>query len=173
MKMETITIGFSKSKKKFAIISYLIRLYMQTPYSHVYIKFYSKSLDKILIYEAVGSGVRFIGSKMWDKYSKEIVSYKIQISQEEKIKLLSWCVDNAGCNYGFMQNLGILIAKIFKLKNNPFKKGKNCSELVGEFLSNIGYKFDKNLNLLTPKDIYLALNQLSSSPNSQCSRSDT
>lgn len=61
--MEQITIGFSKSKKFLPIGSWLIRAYMGTPYSHVYLKFYSQSLNRTLIYEAVGGGVRFIGSK--------------------------------------------------------------------------------------------------------------
>ena len=33
-----ISIGFSKSKKKFPIGSWLIRAYQRTPYSHVYIR---------------------------------------------------------------------------------------------------------------------------------------
>lgn len=156
--MKTITIGFSRSTKKFAIGSLLIRSYMCTPYSHVYLKFKSNSLDRTLIYEAVGAGVRFIGVNKWKEHAEEVYSFDIQISDENYTKLMQYCVDNAGIEYGFIQNLGILYANLMNMVRNPVDDGKNCSEAIGEILRLEGYKIDKDLNLLTPKDIYLLLN---------------
>ena len=155
--MKTITFGFSKSKKRFAIGSVLIRWYMCAPYSHVYMKFRSDSLERTLIYEAVGAGVRFIGAERWAEHAEEVDSVTIQISDENYVKLMQWCVDNSGIDYGFGQNFGIILANICKLKTNPLKNGKNCSEAIGEILELEGYSFDKELNLLTPKDINIAL----------------
>jgi uncharacterized protein YycO len=155
--MEVITIGFSKSRKKFPIGSWLIRLYQGTPYSHVYLKFYSESLNRTLVYEAVGSGVRFIGSKQWESHAEEVKSYTINISKESKVKLLQFCVDNAGADYAYSQNLGIIVADIFNMKKNPFTKGLQCSETLGEILSLEGYKLHKDANLLTPLDIDIIL----------------
>lgn len=151
--MKTISIGFSKSAKKFAIGSIAIRAYMQTDYSHVYIKFYSKSLDRTLIYEAVGSGVRFIGQEKWKNHAIEMHSYDLEISDESYIKLIQFCVDNAGEEYAFCQNLGVVIAKMFNLEKNPFQKGQNCSEITGELLKLEGFRICKDINLATPKDI--------------------
>lgn len=156
--MKTVTIGFSKSTKKFAIGSLLIRWYMGTPYSHVYMKFDSTSLDRKLVYEAVGVGVRFIGQKRWEEHAKEVASFKIELSDENYKKLMQYCVDNAGINYGYLQNLGVLWANLWKSSTNPISDGSNCSEAIGEILELEGYKIDKDYNLLTPKDIFLILN---------------
>jgi len=155
--MKKITIGFSKSTKKFAIGSVLIRWYMQTPYSHVYMKFDSPSLNRTLIYEAVGAGVRFIGFERWKQHAVEVKSYSFEICDESYTKLMQFCVDNAGIEYGFWQNLGIVIANIFNQKYNPATDGANCSETIGVILALNGYEFQKEFNLLTPKDIDEAL----------------
>lgn len=155
--MEQIVIGFSKSKKHFAIGSWLIRLFMGTPYSHVYLKFYSKSLDRTLVYEAVGSGVRFVGSKIWEEHAIEVKSCTVNISKESQIKLLQWCVDNAGVDYGYWQNLGVVISRILSLKKNPFTHGLNCSETLADLLDKEGYKISKDVNLITPLDIDIIL----------------
>jgi len=157
--MKTITIGFSKSKKKFAIGSYAIRTYYGTEYSHVYIKFKSESLDRVLIYEAVGGGLRFIGTKVWESHAVEVASFDIEVSQPSHIKLMQYCIDNAGVEYGTAQNIGIFACDLLGTKTNPFKKGKNCSEVVGEVLKLEGYVIDKDINLVTPRDIYKVLSE--------------
>lgn len=156
--MKNITIGFSKSKKKMAIGSLLIRWYMGTPYSHVYFKFEAKSLDRVLVYEAVGAGVRFIGLNKWESDHEEVASFNLNISDDNYKKIMQFCVDNSGTEYGFFQNLGIIFSNICKLSKNPLTDGENCSEAIGEVLALEGYKIHKDFNLLTPEDIFLVLN---------------
>lgn len=151
--MEQITIGFSKSKKFFPVGSWLIRVYMGTPYSHVYLKFYSESLNRTLIYEAVGGGVRFVGSKQWETHAQEVKSHTINIKKCNQVRLLQFCVDNAGTDYAYSQNIGLVIADMFNLKKNPIRSGLNCSEVIGDILELEGYKVEKDANLLTPLDI--------------------
>ncbi len=152
--MENVTIGFSKPKDRlFPIGSWLIRSFQRTSYSHVYLKFHSESLNRVLIYEAVSHGVRFVGSKVWETHAVEIKSYTVSIKKCNQITLLQYCIDNAGVDYGTKQNIGIFLASVFNLKENPFKKGKNCSEVIGEVLRLEGYKIEKDANLLTPLDI--------------------
>lgn len=148
-----IVIGFSRSKSIFAFFSLIIRLYLRTRYSHTYLKFYSNSLGTSLVYEAVGSGVRFVGTKYFQSKALEVEEFKLTLTEEEYKKLLKWCVENEGQPYGFLQNIGIVIANILKLKSNPFKKGVNCSEMIGRILANRGYKITKDFDLLDPKDI--------------------
>lgn len=102
--MDEIIVGFSRPKNKFKIGSYLIRLWLQTNYSHVYIKFYLKSSDRTLIYEAVGSGVRFIGCTQGETHASEVKSFKLNISKDNYLSLLKFCVDNAGVNHNALQN---------------------------------------------------------------------
>lgn len=151
--MKTLTIGFSRSKKKLAIGSWLIRWYLGEKYSHTYLRFRSDKFDRNLIYEAVGSGVRFIGQKMWQTHAEEMKSYEIEVSEIGYIKIMQLCIDNAGADYGVSQNLGIIIADILNLARNPFPSNTNCSEELAKILDEEGYKFDKEFNLVTPKDI--------------------
>lgn len=152
--IKTITIGFSKPKNKtLPILSWLIRLFLKTEYSHVYLQFYSESINREIIYEAVGKGVRFIGLKRWKLQAQEVLSYTINIKECNRTELIQWCVDNAGHSYSFWQNIGILISSLLNTKNNIFTKGKNCSELIAKILKLEGYKIEKDLNLITPKDI--------------------
>lgn len=153
-----ITIGFSRPKHKLLPVgSWLIRLYQGTSYSHVYLKFYSKSLDRVLIYEAVGGGVRFVSQQVWNSKAEEVVQVSLNISDANYKTLLQYCVDHAGVKYGVLQNVGVVISELLKLKHNLFTSGVNCSEIVAQILQLEGYTFSKNLNLVTPKDIELTL----------------
>lgn len=151
--MKIIKIGFSKSKKSLAIGSWVIREYMDTPYSHTYLVF----TEEDLIYEAVGTGTRFISTPEWETHAVEVKSYRIIVSDESYTELKNYCQSKLNTKYGFWQNLGIVVAQILKLHKNPFNSGLNCSELVGRILIKEGYVISKNVNLLTPEDIYNVL----------------
>lgn len=163
-----VTIGFSKPKNKVLPIgSWAIRLFMKTSYSHVYIRFYSESINRTLIYEAVGvGGVRFIGEKLWNTKATEIKSFTLKVKKNNSTTLLQELVDDCGIDYGHLQNLGIFLARIFNWKKNPWRKGKNCSEIVAKFLKSEGYQLDKAIDLITPKDIESML--LSKIQNLEC-----
>jgi hypothetical protein len=157
--MKTITIGFSRSKKFLPVGSLAIRAYMRTPYSHVYLRFFSESLNRTLIYEAVGVGVRFIGEKQWSKHAVEVASFEVDITDDNYITLLQYCVDHAGLEYGFMQNVGIPLSKLFNLESNPFQSGSNCPEEIYKILQIAGYKVEGKKDLVTPKDLYKLLSK--------------
>lgn len=158
-----ITIGFSKPlNNPLPLFSWAIKSVYNIPYSHTYLKFYSDSLDRDIIYESVGPGVRFIGLKLWSKYAETIKEFDLEITNEQYIELMQFCVDNAGIKYGIKQVLGIYIAKLFRMKKNVFKNGTDmevCSEILGRILQQLGYEFNKDLDLLSPKDIYQALDK--------------
>ena len=156
--MRTITIGFSKPKKMwFPIASWLIRWYQSTKYSHTYLSFNSPSINRDIIYEAVGGGVRFVGNTFWKEHAETTHSYTLDIKECNYITIMQYCIDHAGLDYGFLQNIGIYISNLFNLKHNIFKKGKNCSEVIAEILHVEGYKFDKEFDLIMPSDIDKAL----------------
>lgn len=154
--IDTVTIGFSRPKNiTFPIGSWLIRAFQRTSYSHTYVRFYSENLNRTLVYEAVGSGgVRFVGYKEWSKKAEELHSFTLNVKKCNSVTMMQDFVDYCGVEYGHLQNLGIFLASVFGWKSNPWKKGKNCSEIVGKFLKAEGYKIDKPLDLLTPKDVY-------------------
>lgn len=164
--IDTITIGFSRPKNKiFPVGSWLIRLHQKTSYSHCYARFYGKSANRTLIYEAVGSGVRFIGYYRWSKKAEEVKSYTIKVKKCNSVTMMQEFIDEAGNEYGHMQNIGIFLANVFGWKSNPWKKGRNCSEIIGKLLKSEGFGVNKPLDLLTPKDIETILKSQSVSGN--------
>lgn len=149
-----IIIGFSKPKKKlFPFFSWAIRLFDQTPYSHVYVRWTTK-VGVDIVYQASHTSVHFMSKKLFDEQVHVISEYEIQITDDKYDDLIRYCLTNAGMQYGVMQIVGIAIAYLFKMPKNPLNKGYVCSELVGSILSQLGaIKPEKDLNLLTPKDI--------------------
>lgn len=158
-----IKIGFSTPiNNPFPVFSWAIKAIYQTEYSHSYLKFRSDRLDRDIIYEAVGVGVRFVGYKLWCEHAKSIKEFELEVTQEQYTELQQFCVDNAGKKYGKLQILGIYIAKLFRMKKNIFKNGDSeevCSEVIAKIMTQLGYKFDKDFDLITPKDIYQALDK--------------
>jgi hypothetical protein len=66
---------------------------------------------------------------------------------------------SAGLPYGTMQIIGIFLAEIFNMQENAFSDDEkyHCSEWVAEELEKLGYKFDKELDLVKPIDVYWVL----------------
>lgn len=159
--MEKLIIGFSRSKKKFAIFSWLIRLVDGTKYSHVYIKWYSNKLQREIIYQASGTMVNFVGTSVFLEKNEIIKEYELEISDETSLKVKQFAMDKAGIKYGLKQVLGIGYVKLMYIfgKNvrNPFDDGSHtyvCSELVGEILKEkLNFGMDIDLQTITPKDI--------------------
>ena len=155
--MKQISINFTSSKKLLPIGCWLIKAYMNTSYSHVALE-YTTSRNKSLVYEAVGVGVRFISKELWLQIAEIKESYILNMSEDQYNKVMDYCIDHAGIRYGYLQNLGIVLADLFNLKKNPFNgKEEVCSQMLGEVLLELGFVFNKSTELLTPKDIELAL----------------
>jgi len=154
-----IRVGFSKPINKcFPIFSWLIRLFDGfSPYSHVYVRWYSNKLQRWITYEASGSSVNFIGEKVFNQTRKEIHYYEIVVNEEDTIRFQQYCVDTSGTKYGILQLFGIALARILRLKRNPFADNEAtqvCSEAAGLLLKNVlKYNIKLELDLATPRDI--------------------
>jgi hypothetical protein len=66
------------------------------------------------------------------------------------------CMTHAGLEYGALQIFGIIVAEVLCLQQNPFADEHKyvCSEWVAEQLEILGHRFDKDLDLVKPIDIY-------------------
>jgi hypothetical protein len=148
--MDKIIIGFSTSKKK-NLFSSIIKYVDNTPYSHVYCKFRSNSLDRDFVYHAARSFVHFYSMENFAKKNITFYEFEICITQDQKTKLMQMCIDKAGLQYGLWSVIGIGLVKFlknFKINtSNPFKDGSKtyfCSELVSSLLQELG--LDTNTN---------------------------
>jgi len=155
--MKYITIGFSRPKgKKFPIFSWGIRFFQGwTDYSHVYLKFSSNSLDRDIIYQASGTQLNFMGSKIFEDHAHMIEEFVLEINDTDYRSLLQFCIDNAGKPYSIRDILAILL-KSRKLLDN--ESGFVCSNLMGYILQNyLKITLNKDYEMYTPKDIYSIL----------------
>lgn len=154
--MKKLVIGFSRPKGRFMILSDIIRYIQGTPYSHVFFKIENDNLRNHLFYHAKGSVVNFMGTTLFFKKNIPIKTFEFEIDEQAFYKFLDAAIDRVGVKYSPLQLVGFLVAKLFKLKKNPFgKKGYVCSELVAEVLKEVrNFTFDKDLNLVDLKDIY-------------------
>jgi hypothetical protein len=163
--MKTLTIGFSKAKSKYAILSHLIRLIEGTPFSHVYITWNSSWLDLQVIYHAAGMMVHFTTSEHFVQKALIVDEFEIQLSDEAFKHIIQESMRKAGSGYSLSQLVYITIFRTCSALKIPTswipKNGRKvyvCSELVADILKdNISINFSKDLDFVTPSDIYSEL----------------
>ena len=150
-----ITIGFSKHKG-LAIGSRLIRWWMGRPFSHTYAVLNLECFDSPTVFQAVGKGLQFISYERFTEKAIVIDEFQIEVDKNTYKIILNTCQKYSGLKYGYLQNLGYIFCEWFKIKENPFDDGMNCSETIAKLL-----KFkdpeafgDKDLNLVSPADVY-------------------
>lgn len=158
--MNTLLIEFTKPNPKShtfpPILSWLIRLFQWTPkdgipkFSHVRWRWFSSRFQEDLVYEASGSALKFVGSLVWPKYVEIVEVYEVDVTNEEKIAIIKWCIKHAGLKYARLGLIGllyvILMKAIFRMRvKNPFKDGEYtqvCVEAIIRGLILVGIKTD-------------------------------
>ena len=156
----SIKMDFTRPGKKirFPWLSWIIRKFQGTPYSHVLLRWHSPTLGVEVRYEAAGNRLRFMGPiASRDRY-EVVKTYAFRITKEEYKRLVTFCQIYAGIDYGKSQLVGIGLAHWFRLKKNPLSQGRKsqvCSEVAGWFLRDIcGYDLKgMDLDLAGPKEI--------------------
>lgn len=139
--------------KKFMVGSWIIQKCMGTDYSHVAVLFHSSSKkEKFFPYEAnSNTGVNFVGQVPWESRNKIVWEKMVDVSDESYNEILDFSMNMCGQKYALWQNIGIKICEWFKIKNNPWTKGKNCSELVKLISDKMGYIIPVDNNQVTPR----------------------
>lgn len=131
--MKRMDVVFTKSKKKFPILSWAIRWWTNKPYSHCARKFTIYN-DIVMYYQANEGKVNYENEDAFIKKHETISEYSFMVPDEVYTEMSKACLRDAGTTYGFMQNVGIvyvdIMLKMGKIVNNPWKKGRNCSELL-------------------------------------------
>lgn len=154
-----ITIGFSRHKG-FAPFSKLLCAYMDTDFSHVYMKFKESNMPDATIYHAVGKGLIYLSEQHFMEHNIVVAEYEFDISEDVHNKIRVDFHTQAGTNYGYLQNLGIALVDVLNkyfncnIKKNPMAEGINCSEWVGQVLDDaIGDWTKIDPSLIKPSDI--------------------
>lgn len=156
-----VYVDFTRPDKPFQPLSWVIRKFQRTEYSHVRIR-WTNTVGQQLIFEASGRKIKLIGEKALYLYPTKIVkNYKIELTKHEYRQLIK-LFKYSSLDYGIIQLLGIPLVYVFNLKKNPFAKGKKsqvCSELIGIFFKEVkDWDFGLDLDTAGPKQIEKALN---------------
>lgn len=161
--MRELEIVFTKSKKCFPILSWLIRLWTWKPYSHVAKGHEVKDWGRAY-FQASGKVVNYEYHTEFDKHHKIVKKYVLQVTKEMRTQINKECFQESGKQYGLLQNIGIVmvdIAGLFGKKvDNPFKKGRNCSELIYTVvLKELKPELDYNADTIKPHQIEEIINE--------------
>ena len=153
-----LIIQFTRPKRWFAPLSWLIQLIDKTRYSHVRLVIITRT-GRQLHYEAGGTQVNFRG-RLWSAQHPVYVinQFNLVLTPTEYEQVIDKCIEYAGLKYGVTQLLGIGIAKCLGLHTNPFTNGPHqqvCSELVLRILEELG-RIPRGLlsaDLVTPRQL--------------------
>lgn len=131
---KTIDIVFTKSKKFMPIGSWLIRWWTNKPYSHVARAIEIRDWGK-RYFQASEGKVNYEFEKFFLQKHEIVKSYTIEVSKDVDQAIKYECYIEAGNVYATLQNMGIPLLDIaFKLFGkrfkNPWRKGRNCSEIL-------------------------------------------
>lgn len=138
--MNYLTIYFAKNTGKFVPLSWLIRWFQKSDYSHIILKFRSDSLDRDLYYDASGQGLNFKNQHEVFSHYEITDSFALEMTREQNILSLQWCIDNLHIKYGYAQIAYLALERVGKklgIKVPFFVKNRRkrmiCNE-VGYYL---------------------------------------
>lgn len=165
--MKTIVVGFSKPKTWKPFAALIMKAY-GIPYDHVYVRIHSDKYQRDLIYQASKLMVNFMGIDAFSQDNLIVDEFSVEITDDNKVKLMQFAIDNACKPYGISEALGLAIVRMaqicgFTIKN-PFGDGGKtyvCSELAGFILQQYaGAQIPENQDDMTPLDIFNYLSSL-------------
>lgn len=131
--MKPLSILFTKSKKKCAIGSWLIRMWTGQPYSHV-VRHTTVMGDIPLYYQASEGKVNYECAEVFNSKHLVVKEYILDVPPHCVAGISRSCLENVGKVYAMKQNIGVGIGDIIRFFGgtfrNPWKSGQNCSELI-------------------------------------------
>lgn len=131
--MITVYIGFSSPTTWFQPFADLIRWIEARPYDHVYIRFQEPATKQWIVFQASKEMVNIYNKDIFQQQNTTIKEYEISINLQEYSSLWLFVLQNLGIPYSLLEDFGIVLMKIFKLKAQPFNQG-----LSAEFCSKLG-----------------------------------
>jgi hypothetical protein len=159
-----LRIQFTTPARGLKPVSWLIRRILGTKYSHVLARWKGAQGKVDIVWEAAGDGIRFLGPVAHVGKYNVIKEYIVELNKAEYARLIEYTHRYAHVEYGKLQLLGMLFARIFRMKRNPLSSGEAsqvCSEAVGGLLKYVkGWELDINLDVYGPDKLeeWLILN---------------
>lgn len=157
-----IYIGFSKPVSSFTPFAWIIQRVISRPYDHVYIRFPEPMTNQYMIFQASKEMVNLYNAQIFQSINTPIKEYEIDISNDQYKALWSFIKANLGIPYSLLEDFGILLMKIFKIKQ-PFNEGLSaefCSKLGANVCILLGLPITDNPNSIDPSKLDTILSQI-------------
>lgn len=152
---ETITVEFLKPKNHpFPIVSNIIQLIEGTNFSHVAVRI-NAGVNREFVYHSNFNGTNFMAKSLYNKKYKAVARYKFEINKEQRRKLITWFLDNAGKSYPVAELFGVLIVRIVdrllgKHIGNPLGSNRMyCSETAVKILKLLEFRLPRTDSKVT------------------------
>lgn len=150
--MKTLIVGFSSH---YSIFSKLIRVITASKISHTYIRILNFYGAEDMVFQASGLTVNYTNYQYFQRKSKVIEEYEMQVSDKQYDTAMTLMSKSAGKPYSMPEILGILYVLFMrewmkKCVKNPYRNGDKsyiCSELAAECLGLW------NTEAMTPEDL--------------------
>ncbi len=160
--MRTLKIQFTRPRAWLKPMSWLIRLFQRTPYSHVRFCWISSTGIEV-IYEASGSNVKFIGPLAAKENPITVIEeFSFELDQAEYRNLIKSCMTYAGISYSIPQIISIGLMQLGLCKNclaRDHEYAQVCSELVIRVLKDLNINLELDPDTAGPKEVYKALEE--------------
>lgn len=167
--MKTLTIGFSKSSKKFGIFSWIIMWGQGTKFSHVYLKYKADWADRDIYFQASHTSVNFMNSARFLGEETVIQEFEFAVDDAKFAKMQDFCLDNSAKPYGILSVFGFaykIILNRFGFKvHNPICNAAQtpvCSQLIAELLADLDVTIPMDIEDITPLDLFPIIEALPS-----------
>lgn len=107
---------------------------MNKDYSHVARKAYIGKNNREMYFQSSEGKVNYEYKDVFLSKHEIVLDYVIEVSDELYQEIADTCLLEAGKKYATMQNVGIVFVRVCGWlgikKQNPWKDGRNCSELI-------------------------------------------
>jgi uncharacterized protein YycO len=155
-----------------SLVSWYLRSWfgMNTPFSHVCLKIHSDYYQRTIIYEANGKGIRAEEYNLWKERNQIVFRFPINVSKDRKYKMIQYCIDNLGKEYGQDTIWFHILDNKFGIPTKLGFDGNKkmmCSEFVYEICKDemnfiyeqLNIDIPESIELVHPKGLYEVLVQ--------------
>lgn len=149
----SLAIGFSRPKC-FKPGAQFIRAWQGwTPYSHVYIKVYSKYTDLWLVYQASHGDVNLVEYNRFAKENVIVDEFNFEVREERLRNMIREAQLLLQSPYGYLGLLKLGARKLLGVGKGDGVRSFHCSELVARLLPEIKLQ-DIDPDFIEPKHVY-------------------
>ena len=153
-----IYIGLAAPNGGFVPFAWLIQAVLKKKYDHCYIRF-QEPAGEWMIFQASGFAVNIYNVDIWKSANISVKEYEIDLTTEQAAgpdSLWEFIKSRLGLPYSLKEDFGILLMKIFKLKNNPYAAGGSaeiCSQLAADTCKFLGIDIAQNTATIDPSTL--------------------